>query len=206
MRVTRVQHADVGKCLLVIRHLHPCTISLMSAAEIFPKACSDGNAAALDKALEALVVFTATASDQTIGRVARSASAGIVSKCLGARPSTQQKGIDALLQLIEADQAEKVVVRAQISTPLHLYIVSTGTACTCVLGPCPLVGNAAAAALWVRKRSVVRRAWLVWGCLQPEIVEGYGNKVPKVVVGALDATLAAVRCAGHGAKPRAWER
>lgn len=81
------------------------------AAEIFPKACSDGNAAALDKALEAVLAFLGVASDQLVSRIARSSAASIVAKCLGARPSTQAKGIDALLAFVEAEAGDKVVVR-----------------------------------------------------------------------------------------------
>eukprot|EP00775_Hariotina_reticulata_P007310 gene7310-7523_t len=111
---------------------------------VFPKATAEGNAAALDKALEALAAWLDKASDSAAARIAHSSCNNIVSKALGARPSTATKGMDCLAAFIVAEQSEK-----------------------------------ATAAL----------------------IEGYGNKVPKVVVGALDATLQLVRDFGGQAMP-----
>lgn len=56
------------------------------AVDIFPKACADGNAAALDKALDALNAFLPVASEQLAARVAKATTSAIVAKALGARP------------------------------------------------------------------------------------------------------------------------
>lgn len=85
------------------------------AVGVFPKACADGNAAALDKALEALQAFLAKATDSAAGRIAGSASANIVAKALGARPSTMAKGIDCLMGFVELEQAEKITVSHRTS-------------------------------------------------------------------------------------------
>lgn len=87
---------------------------MLPAAEIFPKACSDSNAAALDKALDAVVAFLSVASDQLAAKIARSTASSIVAKCLGARVSTQQKGIDVLLAFVEAEQADKAMVSSSM--------------------------------------------------------------------------------------------
>lgn len=84
-----------------------------SAVGIFPKACADGNAAALDTALEALQALAGIASESMLSRVSSSCCSNIVSKALGARPSTAAKGVDCILALIEAEQAEKVMVRVK---------------------------------------------------------------------------------------------
>lgn len=81
---------------------------------VFPKACTDGNAAALDKALEALQAFLEKASDSSASRIAGSASSNIVAKALGARSSTMAKGIDCLMGFVEVEQAEKVTVSADL--------------------------------------------------------------------------------------------
>jgi hypothetical protein len=78
---------------------------------LFPKASADGNAAALDKALEALQAFLEKASDAAASRIAGTVSSNIVAKSLGARPSTVAKGNDCLAAFVEAEQAEKVTVR-----------------------------------------------------------------------------------------------
>jgi hypothetical protein len=90
-----------------------------SAAEIFPKACADGNAAALDTALEALQALAGIASEGMLSRVAGSCCGNIVSKALGARPSTAAKGVDCILALIEAEQAGKVMVRGKNPCSRH---------------------------------------------------------------------------------------
>ncbi|KAF6262791.1 armadillo-type protein [Scenedesmus sp. NREL 46B-D3] len=108
------------------------------------KASADGNAAALDKALEALQAFLEKASDATASRIAGTVCSNIVGKSLGARPSTAVKGVDCLAAFVEVEQAEKVTTA---------------------------------------------------------LVAGYSHKVPKVVVGALDATLTLVRSFGGRAMP-----
>lgn len=79
---------------------------------MFSKAITDGNAAALDKALEALQAYLEKAPETAAGRFAGSVSSTIVKKTCGARPSTAAKGIDCLLGLVELEQADKVLVRA----------------------------------------------------------------------------------------------
>lgn len=80
------------------------------AAGVFGKASADGNAAALDKALEALQAYLEKASDAAASRIAGTVCSNIVSKALGARPSTVLKGIDCLMAFVEAEQAEKATV------------------------------------------------------------------------------------------------
>lgn len=91
------------------------------AASVFSKATTDGNAAALDKALEALQAYLEKAPESAAARFAGSVSSNIVKKTCGARPSTAAKGSDCLLGLVELEQAEKVMVRrvgtAPASTP-----------------------------------------------------------------------------------------
>lgn len=82
----------------------------MHTAGLFPKATTDGNAAALDKALEALQAFLEKAPDGAAARFAGSVSSNIVKKTCGARPSTAAKGVDCLMGLVELEQAEKVLV------------------------------------------------------------------------------------------------
>jgi len=81
-----------------------------SAASVLPKACADGNAAALDKALEAMATLLARCSDQLASRMVGAASGNIVTKCLGARPGTAAKGTECLLLFVEAECGDKVVV------------------------------------------------------------------------------------------------
>lgn len=83
------------------------------AAGLFAKATSDGNAAALDKALEALQVFLAKVPDSTAARISGSVSSNLVKKTCGARPSTASKGIDCLIGLVEVQQAEKIMASTQ---------------------------------------------------------------------------------------------
>jgi cytoskeleton-associated protein 5 len=78
---------------------------------VFPKASADGNAAALDKALEALQAFLEKASDAAASRIAGTVCSNIVSKSLGSRPSTVAKGNDCLAAFVEVEQAAKVTVR-----------------------------------------------------------------------------------------------
>jgi hypothetical protein len=80
------------------------------AAPLLPKACADGNAAALDKGLEALAALLPKASDALAARMVSGSSTNIVAKCLGARPGTAAKGTECLKQFVEAECGEKVVV------------------------------------------------------------------------------------------------
>jgi cytoskeleton-associated protein 5 len=77
---------------------------------VFSKATADGNAAALDKALDALQAYLGKAPESAAARFAGSVSSNIVKKTCGARPSTAAKGIDCLLGLVELEQADKVMV------------------------------------------------------------------------------------------------
>lgn len=89
-------------------------VALLAApqsAPVFGKATADGNAAALDKALEALAAWLDKASDAAAGRVASNTCANIVAKALGARAATAAKGVDALVAFVEAEQADKATVR-----------------------------------------------------------------------------------------------
>jgi hypothetical protein len=79
-------------------------------AGLFAKATADGNAAALDKALEALQAFLAKASDDRAARIASSVCSNLVSKTLGARPGTAAKGLDCLAGFVELEQADKAAV------------------------------------------------------------------------------------------------
>jgi cytoskeleton-associated protein 5 len=92
-------------------HAYAYCCLLCSAVSVFPKASADGNAAALDKALEALQAFLEKASDSAASRIAGTVCSNIVSKSLGARPSTVAKGNDCLAAFVEVEQAEKVTVR-----------------------------------------------------------------------------------------------
>jgi hypothetical protein len=85
---------------------------MRAAASLMPKACADGNAAALDKALEALVVLLGRTNEQLAARMVSGCSLNIVTKCLGARAGTAAKGADCLMAFIEVECGDKVVVRA----------------------------------------------------------------------------------------------
>lgn len=84
------------------------------AAGLFAKATTDGNAAALDKALEALQAFLEKAPEAMAARFAGTVSSNIVKKTCGARASTAAKGIDCLMGLVELEQGEKVLVSEQL--------------------------------------------------------------------------------------------
>ncbi|GLC42611.1 hypothetical protein PLESTB_001118900 [Pleodorina starrii] len=77
-------------------------------APLFPKAVSEPNAAAVDKALDALTAFLAKATEQHASRICERTCANIVAKCLSARTSTLTRALEALLLFIELEQAEKV--------------------------------------------------------------------------------------------------
>jgi len=70
---------------------------------LLAKAAADGNAAALDRGLEALVAFLAKAPGPLVeSHVAPRACAALASKCLAARPATAAKAAEALLLFAEA--------------------------------------------------------------------------------------------------------
>lgn len=98
------------------------------AASVFSKATTDGNAAALDKALEALRAYLEKAPEGAAARFAGSVSSNIVKKTCGARPSTAAKGTDCLLGLVEVEQAEKVMVRRVDTSPASTPAQAAGAA------------------------------------------------------------------------------
>jgi cytoskeleton-associated protein 5 len=74
-----------------------------TTAPLFAKAAADGNAAALDRALEALVAFLGKAPPALIeSQVAPRTCAALASKCLAARPATAARALEALLLMAEA--------------------------------------------------------------------------------------------------------
>lgn len=168
------------------------------AAGVFSKATTDGNAAALDKALEALQAYLEKAPDTAAARFAGSVSSNIVKKTCGARPSTAAKGIDCLLGLVELEQAEKVLVSGWRTTPIHTMTCSHSQSADPQSTRSPLQKSSASSTC-----SVGACSWSSTTChdngscgvLQGALIEGYTNKVPKVVVGALDGTLLILRCA-----------
>ncbi|EFJ44246.1 microtubule organizing protein mora [Volvox carteri f. nagariensis] len=81
---------------------------LSEFAPLFPKAVTEANAAAVDKALDALVVFLTKATEQHASRICEKTCSNIVAKCLSARTSTLTRALDAMLLFIELEQAEKV--------------------------------------------------------------------------------------------------
>jgi hypothetical protein len=173
-----------------------------SAAAVLPKACADGNAAALDKALEAMAALLARASDQTAGRMANTASGNIVPKCLGARAGTAAKGTECLLLFVEAECGEKVVVSSCWAAPVRGFGHSVTAETkdqrkqqlaaimtpTCARAPRPIAPT--------RRPDP---------CPNPPpqaaLLEGLSNKVPKVVAGSLDALLQVVKAFGARALP-----
>lgn len=103
------------------RPQHAATCLLVFAAVLFAKATADGNAAALDKALEALQAFLEKAPEAMAGRFAGTVSSNIVKKTCGARPSTATKGIDCLMGLVELEQADKVLVSRAVGVPQGVH-------------------------------------------------------------------------------------
>jgi len=164
-------------------------MELVSAVGVFPKASAEGNAAALDKALEALAAWLDKASETAAARIAHSTCSNIVSKALGARPSTAAKGTDCLAAFIVAEQSEKATVSFSCQT-VHsastqpTVFSSDGVACAHIIFQLSLVEFSQQRICW-------HQTWSFF--LQAALIEGYANKVPKVVVGALDATLQLVR-------------
>jgi len=120
------------------------------------------------------------APEGAAARIAGSVSSNIVKKTCGARPSTAAKGVDCLVGLVELEQAEKVMVSSSNMGHGGLFQPS---GLVCLPAPCPHEYKA--------KLTMVRLlVQLLW---QAALMEGYTNKVPKVVVGALDNTLILIR-------------
>lgn len=110
---------------------------------------------------------------------------------------TIAKAVEALTNFIEAEQADKVMVR--IRTPQ----------CDprCLLGACRYLWAAqqlegSCNQQWhsllqpTRKHSPIGVSFMVRdvACVQPEVLTGFNHKVPKVVLGSLDFTNFAVKC------------
>ncbi|KAG2491479.1 hypothetical protein HYH03_010264 [Edaphochlamys debaryana] len=81
---------------------------LSEYAPLFNKAVAEPNAAAVDKALDALQAFLGKATEQHASRICERTCATMVTKCLSARTSTVQRVMEAMLLFIELEQAEKV--------------------------------------------------------------------------------------------------
>eukprot|EP00201_Polytomella_parva_P018754 CAMPEP_0175065696 /NCGR_PEP_ID=MMETSP0052_2-20121109/16081_1 /TAXON_ID=51329 ORGANISM="Polytomella parva, Strain SAG 63-3" /NCGR_SAMPLE_ID=MMETSP0052_2 /ASSEMBLY_ACC=CAM_ASM_000194 /LENGTH=235 /DNA_ID=CAMNT_0016332285 /DNA_START=21 /DNA_END=724 /DNA_ORIENTATION=- len=112
---------------------------LSTFAGFFAKAVVDSNAAAQDKAVEALSAFLQKCPDTLASRIVDKTCAGLVNKCLTGRPSTSQRAYECLLLFIEVEQAERVL---------------------------------------------------------EQLIIGFDNKVPKVVVAALDGVFYCIRLFG----------
>ncbi|GIL58886.1 hypothetical protein Vafri_13702 [Volvox africanus] len=82
---------------------------LSEFAPLFPKAVTESNAAAIDKALDALNAFLAKATEQHASRICEKTCGNIVAKCLSARTSTLTRVLDTTLLFIELEQADKVM-------------------------------------------------------------------------------------------------
>ncbi|XP_078348745.1 cytoskeleton-associated protein 5-like isoform X2 [Oculina patagonica] len=91
----------------------------------------DNNAVAQDKGLEAVLAFLEAASPSISGRVAGDIIAGVVTKCLNARPKTKEKGIDIILMYIEVEKQD--VVQEEVLKGLENKQPKIVAACTNVL-------------------------------------------------------------------------
>lgn len=218
-----------------------------AAAEIFPKACADGNAAALDKGLEALAAFSSVASEAAVARIARSSAANIAAKTFGARAGQRAPAVAMLPPQVHCDQgasAQRGVVGhlcercdrvGQTMLAIRIWALTIQPAWSLPVrshakarpggGACfdrggaggesdgaPAGRRAALAPASTPMRCIRAPPVLVQRrpcpmtmprlpALQTEIISAYTHKVPKVVVGALEVTLAAVRCACMEAAP-----
>eukprot|EP00198_Chlamydomonas_reinhardtii_P006227 XP_001695563.1 microtubule associated protein [Chlamydomonas reinhardtii] len=81
---------------------------LSEFAPLFAKAVSEPNAAAVDKALDALSAFLSKASEQHASRICERTCANMVAKCLSARTSTLTRVLEVMLLFVELEQADKV--------------------------------------------------------------------------------------------------
>ncbi|GAQ86856.1 Armadillo repeat superfamily protein [Klebsormidium nitens] len=75
---------------------------------LFKKALSDSNAAAQEKALDALIAFLKR-TDTESGRYAREVNTVLVSKCFTGRPKTIAKATEAIELFVELEASEAVV-------------------------------------------------------------------------------------------------
>ncbi|KAG1675584.1 hypothetical protein FOA52_014172 [Chlamydomonas sp. UWO 241] len=82
---------------------------LAEYAHMFAKAMGDSNAAATDKALDALVAFQGVASTQHVERMSGPTCIAIINGCLNAKTSTTSKATEALLAFVELEQGAKVL-------------------------------------------------------------------------------------------------
>ncbi len=105
-------------------------------------------------------------------RLSEKVCSNIVNKCLNGRSSTVIRATDVLMALVELEQPDKVVVGSGRGRP--------------GLG-----------ALGARRALAAQPARPPGGCAQAELIAGFSNKVPKVVVASLDAAIIIIRC-----KPR----
>ncbi|XP_022781710.1 cytoskeleton-associated protein 5-like [Stylophora pistillata] len=91
----------------------------------------DNNAVAQEKGLEAVLAFLEAASPSISGRVAGDVIAGVVTKCLNARPKTKEKGINIILMYIEVEKQD--VVQEEVLKGLENKQPKIVAACTSVL-------------------------------------------------------------------------
>lgn len=91
----------------------------------------DNNAVAQDKGLEAVLAFLEAASPSISGRVAGDVIAGVITKCLNARPKTKEKGINIILMYIEVEKQD--VVQEEVLKGLDNKQPKIVAACTSVL-------------------------------------------------------------------------
>ncbi|CAH3193251.1 unnamed protein product, partial [Porites evermanni] len=91
----------------------------------------DNNAVAQDKGLEAVLAFLEAASPSISGRVAGDIIAGVITKCLNARPKTKEKGIEIILMYIEVEKQD--VVQEEVLKGLDNKQPKIVAACTNVL-------------------------------------------------------------------------
>lgn len=73
------------------------------------KACSDGNAAALDAGLDATRAFLTIADEEYAGRHAGDILASVAAKGLSGRPKAVERSTECCMLLIELEQAEAVL-------------------------------------------------------------------------------------------------
>ncbi|PNH12606.1 Protein MOR1 [Tetrabaena socialis] len=81
---------------------------LAEYAPLFAKAVAESNAAAVDKALDALAAFLSKATEQQASRICERVCSTMVAKCLSARTSTLTRALEAMLFFVELEQADKV--------------------------------------------------------------------------------------------------
>ncbi|KAL6753732.1 armadillo-type protein [Haematococcus lacustris] len=93
-------------CTAVYEETDPC---LTEFAGLFNKAVADSNAAAQDKALDALNTFLIKANEQLVSKYVDKVVANIVGKALNGRTGTVQRATEALLCYIELEQSSAVV-------------------------------------------------------------------------------------------------